>query len=629
MCGIAGVISANPGLHDYLFDMTDVQKHRGPDGQGHVFISDSKYNEFKTKNSYTNELSHVGLGHRRLAIIAPEPSGDQPLQIDIGQYWIVFNGEIYNYLELRKELGELGHVFRTKTDTEVILVAYKQWGCGCFSRFNGMWSLAIWDGQKNCLILSRDRLGVKPLHFYQSGGELVFSSEIKGILASKKIEVPKLNSRMAIDFLKWRQLNHTSETFFKDIFSFPAGHYAVITTSTTESFTFEKYWSLSVESPSASPEAHELFKALLDDSVKLRMRSDVPIGACLSGGLDSSSIVALASAGSSAAIKTFTARSDSIDVDEGYWANIVNQEFGACPHSITPNEYEFVSQIEKIIWHQEEPFNTSSIYAQWELMKLARGSGVPVLLDGQGADEILCGYRKYYFFYLKQLFRQKRYAKLLSESVSLYRYGDKGFFNWKLGRRYLPKVFRSRSKVSLNNFLTDQYLKVWDESEIGLSAGDVKERQRKDVVSYSVPALLRYEDRNSMAWSVEARVPFLDYRLVEKMVGLEVDEKLNGGRTKAVLRSGLKGLVPDEILNRRDKMGFSTEQDKWLEGELGDKVFSYLSKKNSKLVKLLDIDAFVSANYLASTDKLSPEGYDDAFRLYILGLWMDVYNVEP
>ncbi|MEF8730761.1 MAG: asparagine synthase (glutamine-hydrolyzing) [Candidatus Accumulibacter meliphilus] len=629
MCGIAGVYSRNLEVLSRIQAMTKVQSHRGPDGMGHLLLGEqARLGERSAPVAQTGDW--LALGHRRLAIVDCTPAGAQPMASADRRDWISYNGEIYNYLELRDELVGLGFNFRSGTDTEVILCAYRAWGLGCFERFNGMWALALWDGERRRLVLSRDRLGVKPLFYAQSADALVFSSEIKGILASGCVKAT-LNRDVAVDYLKWSMVNHRHDSFFAGIQSLPPGHYAVV--DDTLQVRPEPFWSL--ERPGAETaidisEASVRFAELFRDSVKLRLRSDVPVGSCLSGGLDSSAIVCQADElrpVAAGALHTFNAASEDPRFDERSWCALVNQSVDAAAHHVFPSGEEFDKDLDALIWHQEEPFTSASIYAQWAIMREARANNIPVLLDGQGADEGLCGYRKFYLFYLGDLIRRRRIGRLLSEVYSLVVRGDRGMLRWREGARYLPAFLRGRTP-SLSAFLTSSGKALWDRSQLSLGGRtSIAERQVMDLTKFSVPSLLRYEDRNSMAWSIESRVPFLDYRLVEWLVSLPAEVKLAGGQTKAVMRQALRGLVPDAILDRRDKMGFVTAQEVWMRDTLRPAIEHCFSDPDFPLADLVN-PAAVLQEYRAWLQGKSRFPQRDFFRLFLLARWVTRFDVK-
>jgi asparagine synthase (glutamine-hydrolysing) len=630
MCGIAGIFSRDPQLLARIGAMTRIQAHRGPDGVGYLLLgADARRESDAVPPPKGGDF--LALGHRRLSIIDCSPAGAQPMSSADGHDWISYNGEVYNYVELRRELEAAGYAFKGGSDTEVVLAAYRAWGLACFSRFNGMWAIALWDGRQRRLVLSRDRLGVKPLFYALTAHALVFASEVKGILATGAV-APQLDMSVAIDYLKWSMVNHRHESFFAGIRSLPPGHYAVIE-DPAAGINPEPFWTLRAPAAALSiglDEAADRFAELFRDAVRLRLRSDVPVGSCLSGGLDSSAIVCQANKLRSAdagPLHTFNSASTDPRFDERHWCEIVNREVGAAAHHVFPSAENFDRELDNLIWHQEEPFTSASIYAQWAVMREARADSIPVLLDGQGADEGLCGYRKFYLFYLGNLWQQRRIGRLAGEFLSLLTYGDRGLLRWREGARYLPAFLRGRIPT-LAGFLTGRAALQWQTSELPLGrAGSIAERQIADLTRFSVPSLLRYEDRNSMAWSIESRVPFLDYRLVEWLVSLPAEVKLASGRTKAVMRHALRGLVPDPILDRRDKMGFVTAQEDWMRDALRPAVERCFADPDFPLSSLVD-PAVVLREYrrwLAGQSRLPQT---DFFRLFVLARWMKRFDVQ-
>lgn len=629
MCGVAGLMSTDPRDLSPIFDMTAVQAHRGPDGAGHALFAGTgrpdllRGDERRTAGS---AIGRIALGHRRLSIIDCTDSGHQPMSYADGRYWITYNGEVYNYRELREELSALGYGFRSESDTEVILAAYAAWGVNCFSRFNGMWALAIWDTLECELVMSRDRFGVKPLHVRTHAGTLSFASEIKGVLAAA-IEGAKANDRVVHDYLVYGVVNANNQTFFDGITAFPPGCYAIVSPKSLV-VTPKSFWSLEFPTlpETTFEQSCEEFRELITSAVKLRMRSDVPVGACLSGGLDSSTIVSVMSRVAKTPVHTFTARFPEPEFDESAWAQMVVDACGANGHFSEPSEALLIDDFEKLIWHQEEPFSSASIYAQWLVMRQARESRIPVLLDGQGADEILGGYRKFYAFHVLSLMRQGRFLGAAREALALLVNGDRGYLRWREGARYLPRLLQPRT-IGGGDFLRPDVRALGASTSVALGGtGDIRQRQLLDLSRYSVPSLLRYEDRNSMAWSIESRVPFLDYRLVEFAIRLPIEHKLRGGRTKAVLRSGLRGIVPDRVLDRRDKMGFVTPQSRWMNGALGQHVESLCNEASPTLNKWVDLPALL-VGWRQATPAQRHTAQALMFRLGTLGQWLTRFNV--
>lgn len=536
MCGIAGLWNrhSRPVARPVLAAMATSIAHRGPDDAGYHY----------------DDAAGVGLAHRRLSILDLSSAGHQPMPL-AERYWLTYNGEVYNFRELRAELETLGHRFTTQTDSEVLLHSYQQWGPDAVTRWNGMWALAIWDAQEHTLFLSRDRLGVKPLYLTEMGQTIAFASEIKALLAHPDL-VKTPNPTTIADFLHRGLQDHTAETFFAGIEQLHPGHWRLYRQD--GSVTQARFWQIDPANkrPIGFAEATEEFRSLFTDAVRLRLLSDVPVGTCLSGGLDSSAIVAVMSelAGSDR-VKTFSARFAEPEWDEGRYIEIVRTATGAVGHDIYPDVDGFLADLEPLLRHQDEPFASMSIFAQWCVMRKAREAGVTVLLDGQGSDEQLAGYG----------FWGAHWAILLGQGrlAALWR-------SWQDRRAIAGRSLGAEMASTLGGF-----------RQHGTAGFDRLDGILHDYLTRSrLPALLHWEDRNSMAFGREARVPFLDYRLVEFTFSLPDEHKLRDGWDKAVLRQS--GLLPDAIARRRDKMGFVTPQSAWLSGPLQPVVAKTLAK---------------------------------------------------
>jgi asparagine synthase (glutamine-hydrolysing) len=558
MCGIFGYIGK---LNIDVKSAVDEIIHRGPDGEGlftYDIRNEIKYNYQEQLNEGTDR---VYLGFRRLAIIDISSESDQPFsRLDLG-LTIVFNGEIYNYIELREELILKGYSFNTVSDTEVLLCAFHCWGESCLDKFNGMWAFSILDVVNRRLFCSRDRFGVKPFYYFQDKNQIIFGSEIKQFF---KVGVNRvINENVLWDFLDKSLVDHTNETFFKDIYALKGGEYFFIDVDNYEINIEPVRWytlKTKVSKSSDIKDSKLNFLKILEDSIKLRFRSDVSVGSCLSGGLDSSSIVSFAAKiFDQKDILVYNAKFNEFEFDESYYANLViekyrNTHIHFC--SLTPSQ--IISQLQKVIYHQDEPFADFGILSQWEVMKLAKFNKTTVLLDGQGGDEILAGYRKYYAFYLKELFNDGKYFSFLKELFYLLKNRSFNFFDMEGIKRYLktnsynPGINRKKLLKPFNSQITFS------------SCRNIIEKSISDFDNFSIPALLRYEDRNSMAFSIEARVPMLDYRLVEYAISLPSKLKINNGFTKAILRDSMLGILPEKIRLRISKLGFSTPQSVWL-----------------------------------------------------------------
>ena len=618
MCGIAGYYSLDKHTidRDKFRRMLEAIAHRGPDDSGYAIFNSASGRSchaadpgMKVTNDFPSDLI---FGHRRLSIIDLSASGRQPMSDEEGRLWIIFNGEIYNYIELREELRSFGHTFRTNSDTEVIIRSYAQWGEECVSRFNGMFAFGLWDAGNRKLFCARDRMGVKPFYYYYDGSRFVFASEIKAILEIGIERKP--NDQSVHDYLSKGLLDHTGGTFFHDINQLRPAHFAVISDG---ELRIRRWWDISnsEECISSDEEYARRFHVLFEDSIRLRLRSDVPIGTCLSGGLDSSSIVCVANSlmfqgnYSSALVgsrqKTFSSCFDDRRYDERIFIDDVIKKTNASPHYTFPEGGKLFELMPDVIRHQDEPFSSTSVFAQWHVMKLASENGVKVLLDGQGADEILAGYHTYFGSYYIDLIKKLRFAKLIKE---LFRYRE-------IHKGLNPVIFASLVRVMLNRYLISFIGKmpVIRNAPVAATIGnywinsDFKKAHEREhtftrkfksslknhlynSLSYSsLPALLHHEDRNSMAFSIETRLPFLDYRLVEYVFSLPSSQKLKNGMTKTVLRNTMKDILPESIRTRTDKMGFVTPEDIWFRTILKDKILAIIGSQDFRDIGYFDV----------------------------------------
>ena len=616
MCGICGVFTSDGyRAGSAIFNMATALRHRGPDDEGYLLGNTTQHSWIKATGPETitqipkNPISHnadgqfnLAFGMRRLAIIDLSSSGHGPMTYNNGSYWITYNGEIYNYIELKQELTNLGHKFQTATDTEVILAAYAQWGPSCLARFNGMWAFAIWDVNKDKIFCARDRFGIKPFTYYWDGSLFAFASEAKALLRHPKIQT-KPDDAAIFDYLVKGLSHHGERTFFEGIKNLLPAHYIELDLR-NKRMDFHKWWDIPLnvnfESQKAGNEnaVIEEFRALLIDTVRLSLRSDVPIGSCLSGGLDSSALVTIANRllideqvlppeliGKHQ--KTFSACFDDPEIDERPYIQEVIQSTKADAHYIFPQGRNGLwKEINVLHWHQEGPVGSTSIYSQWAVMRLAKEKGVTVLLDGQGADELLAGYTYYLGSYLSQAMRQKGLLFAIRElaSASSMTQTPLLFLCGQMFYELLPASIRNFSQGVINtrirtkktlplNYLADNFVRTFDDHRVvsykNKGYDSLAEHLHDSIAFTSLPALLHYEDRNSMAFSIEARVPYLDYRLVELVFSLAANYKIRDGWTKWILREGTKGILPDRIRWRKRKLGFATPEKAWLNSNLG------------------------------------------------------------
>lgn len=614
MCGIAGVYRFDGQLVDekLLRGMGERLVHRGPDGKGlHVD-------------------QEVGLVHRRLKIIDLTDKANQPMIYANGRFVISYNGEVYNYLELRRELKNEGFSFHSTSDTEVILAAYARWGTDCVEHFNGMFAFALWDQQQRRLFCARDRLGVKPFYYHLNSKRFAFASEIKCLLSLPDVPIEP-NLRLVRDYLALGLVDHTDETFFAGIRKLEPATRMIADRGGIRN---ERYWETNVnetvESNGFISREAEKFRKMLGDAVRLRLRSDVPVGTCLSGGIDSTSIVCLIHSLISPRHKgrigeyqkTFSAISETPALDERPFIRLATAATGAEEHTVLPVARQFLEELDNLLWHQEEPFSNSSVYAQWCVFRQVAREGVKVVLDGQGADEQLCGYRKFTFFYLRELLSRRENGKLLKEC--LFSIPNAPFFagiDFRHSLRYFGWGRRSISEF----IRPDAFPPEKKRESMGWS-GSLPQRIKLDMVKYSLPSLLRYEDKSSMAFSIESRTPYLDFRIVEYLARLPLSLKIRNGRTKFILREAMKGVIPEKIRRRRGKLAFETPQDAWLRHELRVPVKEAFSSKG--LISSLLYPGKLLAAFDAYNSRLSTVAGNFFFRAFILERWSRLFSVR-
>ncbi|UYO48383.1 asparagine synthase (glutamine-hydrolyzing) [Rhodopseudomonas palustris] len=564
-----------------------------------------------------------------------------------GRYWMVYNGEIYNYRELREELIALGHTFESNSDSEVALAAYSEWGVDCLSRFNGMWSIVILDTETGRLFLARDRFGVKPLYYWQTGARLAFASEIKSFSVFGDW-APVANVPRVLDFLIWSVTDHTAETMFRDVFQLRGGHYATLDVSrliagaadaSIGNLEIVRWYVPEPRDEISGRAAEEALRAALEDSVRLRLRADVPVGSCLSGGLDSSAIVAVMSdqlhaSTPTAQVNTFSARSTDKEFDEGEYAQLVVTSARTSKHETTPTAARLFEEVSALVWHQDEPFASTSIFAQWCVFALAREQGVTVMLDGQGADEILGGYRGFFGAHLAGLLRAGRLAAWAREVEALrtvvgFSYARSIGYTIAYAFPALKFVLgrldgRAYGDLTWINPALRTTARTDPHAELGSNTSSVRAMSTALLSATNLPMLLRWEDRNSMAFSVEARLPFLDYRLVETTLGINDADKVGKGVTKAVLRKAMKGTVPDPILDRRDKMGFVTAEAKWILGDCRDQYRSMLRQAIAAVPQILNDRLLDQFDEVIRGERTFDHRY---WRAISLGQWVQAFGV--
>jgi asparagine synthase (glutamine-hydrolysing) len=580
MCGICGIIHFDnqPVQEGPIRKMMAKMKHRGPDNEG-VFIE-----------------NNIGLGFVRLSIIDLSPAGNQPMISDDNRFVIVYNGEIFNYIELREQLIFKGYIFRTKTDTEVLLASYKEWGEECLHKFNGMWAFVIYDRVSRSIFASRDRYGIKPFYYFWDNMQLIFASEIPPLLTIIKNK-PTVNNQAIFDFLVFNRTDHLNTTFFNGIYKLQHGHKFKLDINSAPLNLIEenkKWYDLrkEVSRHSGFSNPGELYQ-LLTDSIGLRLRSDVPVGVCLSGGIDSSTIVSiLVKEFKKNDLNTFSAVyskgqfGDETEFITEYSSIIKNMFF------TSPSAESLNYEMNDFIKAHAEPFPETGVYAQYKVMQLA-ANNVVVTLDGQGSDELLAGYHYFFGYFFKELLLRGSIYKLVRE-MNWYVRNYKDFYAFKTFAYFLlPGFLRTYLRASENGYLNKDFIHTYRGKNTiadDLYGSGTLTDALLDHFEYKLEHLLKWEDRNSMRFSLEARVPFLDHRLVEKILSLPSEKVIKNGITKYIFRQAIKGTVPEKILTRKDKIGFGTPQDEWFKTHLWQK----------KVSELLESDSFRQRGYINS-----------------------------
>lgn len=573
MCGIVGITSLGKenSLKSLVLAMNETIIHRGPDGDG----------------IYQSE--HVCLGHRRLAIIDPE-HGKQPLATTDGRFIVTFNGEIYNYLELRRELITLGYPIQSYSDTEIIPYAYQHWGKQCVNHFRGMFAFALWDRDKKELFCARDRVGIKPFYYFNNGEYFVFASEIKAILASGLVDA-NISQQGLQDYITFQFCLH-NDTLFADIFKLPPAHHLTVKQRNGHlEVEIEEYWQVNYQVDYGHDEKYytDNLLYLLEDSINLHLRSDVPVGAHLSGGLDSTTVACLAAKHTGThQLKTFTgAFREGLEFDETEYAKAVARDINADYYETYISGDNFAKILPKLIYHMDEPLAGPGLIPQYYVSKLA-SEQVKVVLGGQGGDELYVGYARYFVAYLEKCLASAIWPDqvkldpglslaaiapnlpLLQNYKPMLKYfwqngtfdaDDKRYFRLTDRREGSEHMFNPDIFANFNGF--ERFAQVFNQANTDSMINKMLHFDLKA----SLPALLHVEDRTSMAVSIESRVPLLDHKIIEFLATVPAQLKFADGKTKHLFRETIKNIIPAKILNRTDKKGFPVPLNHWIKGE--------------------------------------------------------------
>lgn len=612
MCGINAIIDleSKDRAHYHMETLTEMNgriRHRGPDGNNRLMVNESLF-----------------FGHLRLSIIDLTIRGNQPMSK--GGYTITYNGEIYNYLEIRKELETLGCEFISDSDTEVLIEAYRIWGREAFQKFNGMWALLLHDAARNQVVIARDRFGKKPLYYAKHKGSYYFSSEIKAFVDIFDFE---LNRKIAFKYLQSGWQDQSNETFISQVLQFPKSSYSVLDLDVDQELSVHNYYRISdireyKKSDLSFDEAKIKIRDLVFDSVQLRLRSDVDVAFALSGGIDSSIITAVAAkinrdkdGYKEGKLKTFSSvfvGSEMAAYNEKKYIDAVLRDIPELsPAFVYPDVDDFIKGLDQLLYMQDEPFVSAGMFSQQSVFELIHKNGVKVSLDGQGVDEAIGGYSSYNSIYLYEL-RKNKDRQFVSEVMGFALHYPDLFFNW-----VKDKIKRSRPQT---NVIGKVFEACQNDHSQFKQPSSFEDHCIFQLDHLFLPALLHHQDRNSMAYGVESRSPFLDYRIVEFLLSLPTSFKIKGGVRKYLLREAFRDLLPNEIYKRYSKLGFPAPLNLWMQNNHG--FFRNL------LSEAID-SGIASPSVLSEFDLQKNTGYSDYLkfiRIIFLDKWVKIYKVK-
>ena len=610
MCGIAGIIrlDGQPAGQEPVEKMMSVMKHRGPDDRG-IYVKD-----------------HVALGFVRLSIIDLSPAGHQPMISGDGRYVLIFNGEIYNYLELKEELKGK-YDFTTRTDTEVLLASYIVWGEKCLEKFNGMFAFVIYDAQEKRIFGARDRFGIKPFYYVKTDDFFMFASEIPPLLPHLDPEEREIDRRIMYDYMVFNRTDHSEGTFFKKVRKL---HHSTSFRIDNNRLSFNRWYDLKQKLGDPFKSVEE-YRSCFSSAVGLRLRSDVPVGVCFSGGLDSSGVVSviLKDYGQEE-LATFSAVfGEDVPTDESKYMNELKPMLKNM-YFIKPTARTFLNDINSFVNAHGEPVPSGGPYVHFKVMELAKDN-VVVLLDGQGADESLGGYHYFFGYYFRHLLRRFALLRLLSENYHFLRNHRSLMALKSFGYFLLPVSMKSRLSAEKKSYLTGDFLQEYRDNSLITDVLYESGSLQDSLVNHfelKLEHLLKWEDRNSMWFSLEARVPFLDHRLVEKTLSLPPEMILYRGNTKHILREAMKGYLPESIRTRKSKIGFGTPQDRWFrEKNLQEYIFDILRSSAFKNLDFIDPQK-AEALYRDHLSGRKNAG-KDIWKWINLSVWSDMFKIKP
>jgi asparagine synthase (glutamine-hydrolysing) len=636
MCGITGIIlkqKVNFNLNQKIVAMTDAISHRGPDGEGFILAGDQtitphfnalkqNYNRAdinyipKTSVQHSDLNSFLAFGHRRLSIIDLSDTGHQPMCNANGKTWITFNGEIYNYLEIKADLKKNGHSFISESDTEVVLAAYKEWGFNCVERFNGMWSFCIYDSEKQLCFASRDRLGVKPFYYINDNNLLAFASEQKVFIKAELIAA-KINNDALHNYLINGLLETTSTNFFEGINELMPGNNLVFNLKTQE-LKITTYYNLTehitlINDRLTEKELIDKIAHTFENAVKLRLRSDVEVGTCLSGGIDSSALAVTISEITKQPLYCFTSIFKNQSINEEHFADSVANKIKAKHFKVEPTLEGFLEEIDSLIYSQDVPIWDTSTYAQYKVMELAKKNNIKVVLDGQGADELFGGYHHHFLAKWNNLFSQGHFMSGLNE-ISASKKTISNPLQFFIKEKIKQKKYFN--KKHFDQFFKPEFLNSSVIKNPSVYFNSVNEQLVEDIYQTRLKSFLKCEDRCGMWHSVESRTPFADdIELINLLFSFNGNKKIKNGVSKYLLREAVKNKLPEEIYKRYDKKGFETPMQQWMQ-KLRPQLLSEIKAANFD---------FVKQNELEKTDPTNSFQNKLLFKLFVLSRWQKLF----
>lgn len=651
MCGIAGLVAGRNGLtRSEVVQLSAMLRHRGPDDEGFLTWSERELGlwggldtdrqlQLATLTDEAARDARLALVHRRLSILDVSPAGHQPMASHDGRFWIAFNGEIYNFIELAAQLRARGHAFATGSDTEVLLAAYEEWGTECLRRLRGMFAFVIFDRQARSLFAARDPFGIKPLYYTRrADGGFAFASELKALLALSGVD-RRANAPAIFEFVRFGVSDAGGDTMFAAIMQLPAAHFLTVSLDSGVVSAPKGYWRLPERAPDlmVMGEAAEALRAAFDESVRLHMRSDVPVGSCLSGGLDSTAIVAECSAlmAEGRAFSTVSFISDDTVMSEAEYVDLAERTYPICSHRVHIGSADLVDDLDALIRSQDLPFGSLSIYAQFAVFRAARAAGLTVMLDGQGSDELFGGYSTAVSAAIAQRIARGELLRAARLGRSFSPLGARAYGRTILATlgRFAPPAVAPALMRAVGEPLVPSWMQApWFAARgtqltvrpQGRGAEALDRELRLFTERLSLPQLLRYEDRNSMASSIESRVPFCDIGVAEVAARIPTDLLVtDDARTKAVFRESVRGLVPDAIIDR-PKIGFVAPDQKWM--HVASDVLGEVITAEAPRVPFLDGDAFIAEFRAASVR----DGYFPTilWRVVSTVLWARAFDVQ-